>query len=163
AGVCVRVARSLCGKPARRPAIRRAGRRGVGWRRVISRWLSPIRCQATRRARSGVARAPAGAGRADAAARPSAGGAGAPRGGARAHLGGVQRQTVESEALAEQAVVLAFAVFRVADDRVARVFEVAADLVKAARQRPRFVEAVALEPRQQLELGDGGARLSAVR
>jgi hypothetical protein len=57
----------------------------------------------------------------------------------------VERQAVKPEAGAEEAVVFAFAVADVADDGVAGVFEVAADLVEAAGSRARFEQAVAFE------------------
>ena len=68
-------------------------------------------------------------------------------------LQGVQGEAVEPEALAEEAVVLPLAVAHVADQRMADVLEVAADLVAAAGPRPGLDQGVAFEDCEAAEPG----------
>src|SRR6201995_2801423 len=60
---------------------------------------------------------------------------------------------MKPEALAEEAVVLPLAIAHVADQRMAEVLEVAADLVQAAGARPGLHQGVALENGEAAEFG----------
>jgi len=78
-------------------------------------------------------------------------------------LQSVEGQAVEPEALSEEPVVLAFAVADVADQRMAEVLEMAADLVEAAGPRADLDQGVALEGRKAAVFGDGGDPRSSQR
>jgi hypothetical protein len=71
-------------------------------------------------------------------------------------LQGVEGEAVEAEALSEEPVVLSLAVADIADQRMADVFEVAADLVQAAGFRGDLDQGVAFEGGEAAEGGDGG-------
>ncbi|MFY9820450.1 MAG: hypothetical protein WAM82_03655 [Thermoanaerobaculia bacterium] len=66
---------------------------------------------------------------------------------------GVKSQPVQPEALAEKTIVLSLAVADVADQRMADVLEVTADLVQAPGQRPRLYQGIALEDGEPPVLG----------
>ncbi len=83
-------------------------------------------------------------------------------GGASAQAGGVERQAMQRVVLAEQAIVLAFAVADVADDGTRNVLQVPADLVQAPAVGPRFDPGVTAELSEPDDVGDGGLRHVAV-